>query len=69
MLLHPRLVELHDVGAGGEQIEDFGVDRGGETERHRLRVAIEVVLRLFAHGERAGDGHLDRPIGVGAQHF
>ena len=26
VLLHPRLVDLHDVGAGREQILDLGVD-------------------------------------------
>ena len=68
MLLHPRLVDLHDVGAGGEQILDLGIEGGRIVERHRLGVAVKIVLRLLAQGERARHRRLDRAAGVGAQH-
>ncbi len=69
MLLHPRLVELHDVGAGSKQIGNLGVDGGGIVHRHRFGVAVKVVLRLLAHRERARQRGLDRAVGVGAQYF
>ena len=69
MLLHPRLVDLHHVGAGREQILDLGVDGGGVIHRHRFLVSVVVVLRLLAHGERAGHRRLDAAVGIGAQHF
>ena len=62
--LHIRLVELHDVGAGGEEIADLLVDRRGVVEGQLLLVAVEVVLGLLAHGERAGHRHLDGPVGL-----
>ena len=34
MLLHPRLVDLHDVGAGREQVLDLRIDRFRIVERH-----------------------------------
>jgi len=67
--LHPGLVDLHDIGAGREQILDLGVDRRRIVERQPLIVAIEIVLTLRRHGERPGHRHLDRPVGVGAQEF
>ena len=65
--LHVGLVDLHDVGAGGEQVLDLLVDRGRIVERQLLLVLVEIVLRLLRHGERAGHGDLDRAVGVGAQ--
>ena len=65
--LHVGLVDLHDVGAGGEQVLDLVVDRGGVVERHLLLVLVEIVLRLLRHGEGAGHRDLDRAVGVGAQ--
>ena len=67
--LHPGLVELHDVGAGREQVLDLGVDRGRIVERQRRLVAVVVVLALLRHGERARHRHLDLAVGVGAQEF
>jgi hypothetical protein len=60
MLLHPRLVDLHDVGAGGEQILDLGIDGGGVVQRDGFLVLVVIVLRLLAHGERARHRRLDR---------
>ncbi len=51
--LHIGFVDLHDVGAGGEQILDLGVDRVGVIHRGLGDVGIIVVLRLLAHRERA----------------
>ena len=65
--LHVGLVDLHDVGAGREQVLDLGVDRGGVVERHLRLVLVEVVLRLLRHRERARHRDLDRALGVGAQ--
>ena len=65
--LHPRLVELHDVGAGGEEVEDLLADRVGVGERDLLLVLVEVVLRLLGHRERPRHGHLHEAVGVGAQ--
>ena len=65
--LHIGLVDLHDVGTGCEQVLDFGVDGRGIVESQRHLVLVVVVLRLLAHGEGAGHGDLDRPVGVGAQ--
>ena len=62
MLLHPRLVDLHHVGAGGEQILDLGIDRRGISQRHRFFVFVVVVLRLLAHGERTGQRRLDGAV-------
>ena len=65
--LHPRLVELDDVRAGGEQVEDLGAHDVGEGRRDRPRVAVVVVLGLHRHRERAGDRDLDLVVGVRAQ--
>jgi hypothetical protein len=39
------------------------------VERHILFVLVEIVLRLLQHGEGAGQCHLDRAFGIGAQKF
>ena len=67
--LHIGLVDLHDIGAGGEQVLDLGVDRGGIVQRHLALILVEVVLCLLRHGEGTGYRHLDDAIGVGAQKF
>ena len=67
MLLHPRLVDLHDVGACREQILDLVVNRGGIVERHFLLACVEFVLRLLRHGEGSGHRHLHGPLRIGAQ--
>ena len=69
MLLHPRLVDLHHVGAGGKKILDLGIDGFGISHRHRFLVAVIIVLRLAPHRERARYGGLDLAAGIGAQHF
>ena len=56
--LHVRLVDLHDVGAGGEEIADLLVDRRGVVQRRGFLARVEVVLRLLRHRERAGHGDL-----------
>ena len=65
--LHVRLVDLDHVGAGGMQVLDLGVDRGGVRQRRRLEVGVVLVLRLLRHRERAGHGHLDHVVGVRLQ--
>ena len=57
--LHVGLVDLHDVGAGGEQVADLGVDGRGVVHRRGFLAGIEVVLRLLQHRERARHGDLD----------
>ena len=69
MLLHPRFIDLHHVGAGGKEILDLGVNGVCVRHRHRFLVAVIVVLRLAAHGEWARHSCFDHAIGVGAQHF
>ncbi len=65
--LHVGLVDLDEVGAGGVQVLDLGVDRGGVRHRRRREVGVVVVLRLLRHRERSGHGHLDRVVGVRLQ--
>ena len=65
--LHPRLVDLHDVGAGAEQVLDLGIDGRRVVHGELLVVAVEVVLALHRHGERARHRDLDRAVGMGAQ--
>ena len=65
--LQERLVELHHVGAGGEQVSDLLVQRRGAGECQRGLVAIVLVVELLRHGEGAGNGDLDGPVGIGAQ--
>src|SRR5258708_37425274 len=43
--LHIGLVDLHDVGAGGEQVLDLGIDSRRIVERQLLLVPVEIVLR------------------------
>ena len=65
--LHVGLVDLDDVGAGGEQVLDLGVDGGGVVERHLLLARVEIVLRLLRHGEGPGHGDLHHAVGVGLE--
>ena len=65
--LQPRLVDLDDVGARLEQVADLLVDRHREVHRQLGLVVVELVRRLLAHRERAGQGDLDRAVGVAAQ--
>ena len=65
--LHVRLVDLHVVGAGREQIADLLVDRGGVIHRRVFLALVEIVLRLLQHRERTGDGDLRLAIRVAAQ--
>ena len=66
--LHPRLVELHEVGAGGEQVE-----RPLRAPRRRTRTPSRAGPRrtrsaaCCGHRERPGDRDLDQPVGVRAQ--
>ena len=65
--LHVGLVELHDVGAGGEEVPDLLVHRFGVGHGEAFVVRVVGVLRLLGHGEGAGQRDLDRPLRVGAQ--
>ena len=69
MLLHPRFIDLHHVGAGGKEVLDLGVNGGGIRHRYCFLIAVIVILRLAAHRERTRHGRFDHAIGVGAQHF
>ncbi len=65
--LHVGLVDLHDVGAGVEEVLDLLVDRRGIAHRQGDLVLVVVVLRLLRHGEGAGHRDLDRTAGLAAQ--
>ena len=65
--LHPRLVELHDVGAGGEEVEHLLAHDVGVGEGQVLLALVEVVLGLLGHGERAGQRDLHEAVRVGPQ--
>ena len=57
---HPRFVDLHDIDAGGLQLAQFLVHRGGEVHRQLRLVGVELVLCLLRQRERAGDRDLRR---------
>ena len=57
--LHVRFIDLHYVGAGGEQVQYFLIYRGGVVHGHRGFAGIEIVLRLLRHRERARHGDLN----------
>ena len=65
--LHIGLIELHDVGAGGEEVLDLLVDRLRIGHREAFVVRVIGVFRLLGHGEGAGHRDLDRAIRVGPQ--
>ena len=65
--LHIGLVDLHDVGAGGKQVLDLGIDGRRIVECQLLLVAVEIVLRLLRHRKGTGHRHLDHAVRVGAQ--
>ena len=67
MHLHVRLVDLHDVRAGGEEVTDLGVHRGGVVHRQFRVGRVVVVLRQLGHRERAGHRDLDLTLGVRPQ--
>ena len=54
------LVDLHEVGARRKQVEHLVIDGRSVGHRQRRSVAVEVVLGLLRHRERAGHGDLDR---------
>ena len=60
--LEVRLVDLHDVGPGGEEVGDLGGDGIGERHRHVLVAGVVVVLGLLGHREGTGDRDLDRAV-------
>ena len=45
--LHVRLVDLHDVGAGGKEVADLPVHRGRVVHRGLFLARIVVVLGLL----------------------
>ena len=51
--LHVGLVDLHDVGAGGEEVVDLVVDGAGVGQRELGVRLVVVVLGLLRHRERA----------------
>ena len=67
MHLHVRLIDLHDVGAGGEEVTDFHVHRGGVVHRQFRVGRVVLVLRQPGHRERAGNRDLDLTIRVSSQ--
>jgi len=54
--LHIGLVDLRDIGTGGEQVLNLGVDRGGIVRRHLafILVLVEVILRQLVGAQRYG---------------
>ena len=62
--LHVRLVDLHDVRAGREEVGDLVVDGGGVGLGSSASLVVVVVLSLLGHRERAREGHLDLAVGV-----
>ena len=66
---HRRLIELEQVAAGGLQIEQLGIDGGGDVHRHLAFVLVGVVERTIDHRHRSGERHLHRPVGVGLGEF
>ena len=68
--LHVGLVDLHDVGAGSEQVADLLVHCFRVVQRGRFAAAaVAVDLRLLRHRERPRHGDLHLPVGVRAQEF
>ena len=65
--LQVGLVELHDVGAGGEEVAHLLVHRLGVGHGEALVVRVVGVLRLLGHGEGAGQGDLDGARRVGPE--
>jgi len=46
VLLHPWLVDLHDIGAGGEEVLDLGIQRFGIGRRCGFFIPVIIVLGL-----------------------
>ena len=65
--LKPRLVKLHDVDPGGEEVAHLGVHRLGKRQRECAGVDVVLVDALLREGEGAGHGYLDGPVRGGAQ--
>ena len=62
ILAQPRLVQLYYVRASSFQIAHFGIHGLCIRKRCGFFVVVEIIRRLLAHGERTGQGHLDRSI-------
>src|SRR5262249_55933696 len=67
--LHVGLIDLYDIGTGGEKVLDLLVDGDSVVHGRFGRAGIEVVLGLLAHGERAGHRHFHLPISVALEEF
>src|SRR5262249_28736372 len=63
--LHVRLIDLHNIRAGGAQVADFRIDRSRVVQRGALAAAVvEIDLRLLRHREGPWDGDLHLAIRV-----
>ena len=62
--LHVGLVDLDDVDAGREQVQDLRPDGLRVRHAERRRVAVVVVLGLLGHRERPRHRHLRRAARV-----
>lgn len=65
--LEVGLVELDDVGAGGEEVGDLLAEAVGVVAGEGLLGVVVLGDRELGQGEGAGDGHLHRPVRVGAE--
>src|SRR5262249_36404313 len=61
---HRRLVELEHVAAGGLEVAQLGIDRGGDDHRKLGPVLVGLVERAIDPGHRPGKRHLHRAVGV-----
>src|SRR5262249_13350960 len=65
--LHPRLVELDNVGARSKQLFHLLVYCSGKLHRERLTIGMIAGLRLFRHRKRTRQRNLDLSIRVRPQ--
>ena len=65
--LEVRLVELHEIRAGGLEVAQLLVDDGGVGQRQARRVGIVLVLGQRGQRERPGHGDLDPAVRLRAQ--
>ena len=65
--LHIRLIDLHHISTGSEQILDFLIDCRRIIHREFDLVLVEVVLCLLCHCESAGHSYFDFALSILAQ--
>jgi hypothetical protein len=65
--LHIRLVDLHHIGAGGEELAYLLIHGDRVVHRRCFVRAVILVLRLLQHGERTRHGDLGLARGMALQ--